>query len=61
MLAKKERGELPDHTLFLIKYIEYARQLKPTINEAENMLSNYATDIRIKGFGSDRILPRYTN
>ena len=57
-LTKLEQGLLPDYTLFLIKYLEYARQLKPVISpEAKTMLENYYINVKIKGFGSDRVLP----
>jgi DNA replicative helicase MCM subunit Mcm2 (Cdc46/Mcm family) len=57
-LAKKAKGQLPDYTPFLIKYIEYARQLKPIINEeATIMLEEFYINVKIKGFGSDRVLP----
>jgi replicative DNA helicase Mcm len=57
-LAKKAKGQLPDYTPFLVKYIEYARQLKPIINEeATIMLEEFYIDVKIKGFGSDRVLP----
>lgn len=58
MLDKKERGQSPDYTPFLIKYIQYARQLQPKISEeASIMLSNFDIDIKIKGYGSERVLP----
>ena len=58
MLAKKEKGQLPDYTPFLVKYIEYARQLKPEISEeARIMLYQFYIEVKIKQFGSDRVLP----
>ena len=57
-LTKLEQGLLPDYTVFLVKYLEYARELKPIISpEAKTMLENYYIDVKIKGFGSDRVLP----
>ncbi len=58
MLLKKQKRQLPDYTAFLIQYVEYARQLNPVITEdAEIMLSNFYIEVKIKGFGSDRVLP----
>ena len=58
ILAKKAKGQLPDYTPFLVKYIEYARQLKPVLNEeAITMLEEFYINIKIKGFGSERVLP----
>ena len=58
ILAKKAEGQLPDYTPFLVKYIEYARQLKPVLNEeAITMLEEFYINIKIKGFGSERVLP----
>jgi DNA replicative helicase MCM subunit Mcm2 (Cdc46/Mcm family) len=58
ILAKKAKGQLPDYTPFLVKYIEYARRLKPILNEeALMMLEEFYINIKIKGFGSDRVLP----
>ena len=57
-MAKKAEGQLPDYTPFLVKYIEYARQLKPVLNEeAITMLEEFYINIKIKGFGSERVLP----
>ena len=57
-LTKLEQGLLPDYTVFLVKYLEYTRELKPIISpEAKTMLENYYIDVKIKGFGSDRVLP----
>jgi len=57
MLYKKEKGLLPDYTTFLIKYIKYARQLKPELtDEARIMLQDFYVNIKIKGYGSDRVL-----
>jgi DNA replicative helicase MCM subunit Mcm2 (Cdc46/Mcm family) len=42
----------------LVKYIEYARQLKPILSEeATIMLEEFYINVKIKGFGSDRVLP----
>ncbi|HSF50579.1 MAG TPA: AAA family ATPase [Nitrososphaeraceae archaeon] len=58
ILAKKAKRQLPDYTPFLVKYIEYARQLKPILNEeAITMLEEFYINIKIKGFGSERVLP----
>jgi replicative DNA helicase Mcm len=58
ILSKKAKGQLPDYTRFLVKYIEYARQLKPILNEeALMMLEEFYINVKIKGFGSDRVLP----
>ncbi|HSF51977.1 MAG TPA: AAA family ATPase [Nitrososphaeraceae archaeon] len=57
-LTKLEQGLLPDYTVMLIKYLEYARQLKPIISqEAKTMLEDFYINVKIKGFGSDRVLP----
>jgi replicative DNA helicase Mcm len=57
-LTKLEQGLLPNYTQYLIKYLEYSRQLKPIISlEAKTMLENYYINVKIKGFGSDRVLP----
>jgi hypothetical protein len=57
-LAKKTKGQLSDYTPFLVKYIEYARQLKPILSEeATIMLEEFYINVKIKGFGSDRVLP----
>jgi DNA replicative helicase MCM subunit Mcm2 (Cdc46/Mcm family) len=58
MLLKKQKGQLPDYTQFLVKYVEYARQLNPILSEeAIIMLEEFYIDIKIEGFGSDRVLP----
>lgn len=58
ILAKKVKGQLPDYTPFLVKYIEYTRRLKPILNEeAITMLEDFYINVKIKGFGSDRVLP----
>ena len=50
-LTKLEQGLLPDYTTFLVKYLEYARQLKPIIGqEAATMLENFYADVKIEGF-----------
>jgi replicative DNA helicase Mcm len=58
ILAKKAKGQLPDYTPFLVKFIEYARQLKPILSEeATIMLEEFYINVKINGFGSDRVLP----
>jgi replicative DNA helicase Mcm len=58
MLSKKQEGKLPDYIQFLTKYISYARKLNPILTEeAIIMLEEFYIDIKIKGFGSDRVLP----
>lgn len=55
--AKKEKGELPDHTEFLIKYIQYAKQFNPVLtDEAWFMLTEFYKKVSAKGFGSPRVL-----
>ena len=40
--AKRERGELPDYTEFLVKYIQYAKQINPILtDEAWFMLKEF--------------------
>lgn len=57
-LTKLEQGLLPDYTIFITKYLEYARRLKPVISpEAKTMLEDFYVNIKIKGYGSDRVLP----
>lgn len=57
ILDKEEKGRLPDYTSFLIKYVQYARQINPILNEgALIMLNNFFEKIRINKFGSNRVL-----
>jgi replicative DNA helicase Mcm len=59
--AKKERGELPDHTEFLIKYIQYAKQFNPILtDEARFMLTEFYKKVSTEGFGSPRVLKTLT-
>jgi len=46
----------PNYTEYLIKHIEYAKRLNPTINnEALNMLTEFFIPVSFKGFGSNRV------
>jgi DNA replicative helicase MCM subunit Mcm2 (Cdc46/Mcm family) len=55
--SKKEKGELVDHTEFLIKYIQYAKQFNPILtDEAWFMLKEFYKKVNAKGFGSPRVL-----
>lgn len=54
---KKDRGILPDYTIFLIKYLQYAKQFNPILTEeARKMLTDFYKEIRKKNFGSPRVL-----
>jgi DNA replicative helicase MCM subunit Mcm2 (Cdc46/Mcm family) len=54
---KIDKGELPDFTPFLIKYIQYAKQFNPILtDEARDMLTDFYKEIRKKNFGSPRVL-----
>jgi replicative DNA helicase Mcm len=47
----------PDYTPFLIKYIEYAKQLNPIItDEARLMFVEFFSNLSFKGFGTNRVL-----
>ena len=55
--AKREKGELPDYTEFLIKYIQYAKQINPVLtDEAWYMLKEFYKKVNARGFGSPRVL-----
>ena len=55
--SKREKGELPDHTEFLIKYIQYAKQITPVLtDEAWFMLKEFYKQVNARGFGSPRVL-----
>ena len=57
ILDKEEKGQLPDYTSFLVKYLQYAREINPILNEgALIMLNNCFEKIRINKFGSNRVL-----
>lgn len=52
-----ETKKSPDYSTYLIKHIEYARRLNPSISdEARLMLSEFFIKIKTQGFGSNRIL-----
>ena len=54
---KKDKGQLPDYTAFLIRYIQYARQINPILTEeARIMLREFYIKISNNNFGSPRIL-----
>jgi DNA replicative helicase MCM subunit Mcm2 (Cdc46/Mcm family) len=54
---KKDKGRLPNYTTFLIKYIQYAKQINPILTEeTRTMLKEFYKKIGIKGFGSPRVL-----
>ena len=53
---KKDNMELPDHTEFLTKYIQYAKEIQPKLSEeARHMLKEFYIEIASKFFGSPRI------
>ena len=55
--AKKEAKKLPDYTQFLLKYIQYAKQINPILtDEARNMLTEFSKGVLEKGFGSPRVI-----
>jgi len=58
--AKKSELEnrlVPNYLPFLIKYIDYAKQINPKFtDEATVMLNEYFTELSSKEFGSNRIL-----
>jgi replicative DNA helicase Mcm len=54
--AKRERGELPDYTELLIKYIQYAKHINPILTEeAWYVLKEFYKKVNAKGFGSPRV------
>ena len=54
---KIDKGELPDSTPFLIKYLQFAKQFNPILTEeARDMLTDFYKEIRKKNFGSPRVL-----
>jgi replicative DNA helicase Mcm len=54
--AKKEKGELPDYTEFLVKYIQFAKTFEPVLtDEARFMLKEFYKKVNAKGFGSPRV------
>ncbi|MGD1838590.1 MAG: AAA family ATPase [Nitrososphaeraceae archaeon] len=54
---KKDKGKIPDYTIFLMKYIRYAKQFNPILKEeARIMLTEFYKEISIRDFGSPRIL-----
>jgi replicative DNA helicase Mcm len=54
--ARRERGELPDYTEFLIKYLQYAKKFEPVLSdEARYMLKEYYKEVSATGFGSPRV------
>ena len=60
--AKKEAGELPDYTEFLIKYIQYAKTIQPVLSdEARFMLKEFYKTVNATGFGSPRVLNTLNN
>jgi replicative DNA helicase Mcm len=55
--AELETKRIPDYSAYLVKHIEYAKSLNPAISDdAKTMLSEFFVGIKIKGFGSNRIL-----
>jgi replicative DNA helicase Mcm len=55
--AKKAKGELPDYTEFLIKYIQYAKKFNPVLtDEAWFMFREFYKKVNARGFGSPRVL-----
>ena len=60
--AKKEKGELPDYTEFLVKYIQYAKKIEPVLtDEARFMLKEFYKKVNATGFGSPRVLNTLNN
>jgi DNA replicative helicase MCM subunit Mcm2 (Cdc46/Mcm family) len=54
--AKEEKGELPDYTEFIVKYIQYAKTFEPIISdEARFLLKEFYKNVYATGFGSPRI------
>src|SRR5215211_1917358 len=54
---KIDKGELPDSTPFLIKYLQFAKQFNPILTEeARDRLTDFYKEIRKKNFGSPRVL-----
>jgi DNA replicative helicase MCM subunit Mcm2 (Cdc46/Mcm family) len=54
---KKDKGKIPNYTPFLVKYIQYAKQLNPILtDEARTMLKEFYKNISINDFGSPRVL-----
>lgn len=48
---------LPQYTLFLVKYIEYAKKLDPKMtDEAKSMFVDYFISLKSKGIGTNRLL-----
>ena len=60
--AKKEKGELPDYTEFIVKYIQYAKKIEPVLtDEARYMLKEFYKTVNATGFGSPRVLNTLNN
>ena len=60
--GKKEAGELPDNTEFLIKYLQYAKKIEPILSdEARFMLKEFYKTVNATGFGSPRVLNTLNN
>ena len=54
---RKDKGQIPDYTQFLVKYIQYAKQFNPVLtDEARTMLKEFYKSISISGFGSPRVM-----
>ena len=60
--AKKERGELPDYTEFIIKYVQYAKTFEPVLSDdARFMLKEFYKKVNANGFGSPRVFKTLKN
>ena len=54
---KKDKGRLPDYTSFLIKFIQYAKKLHPSLtDEARTMLREFYIEISNRNFGTPRVM-----
>lgn len=59
--AKKERGELPDYTEFLVKYIQFAKTFEPVLtDEARFMLKEHYKKVNTEGYGTPRVFKTLT-
>ena len=59
--AKKERGELPDYTEFLVKYIQFAKTFEPKVtDEARFMLKEHYKKVNAEGYGTPRVFKTLT-
>jgi DNA replicative helicase MCM subunit Mcm2 (Cdc46/Mcm family) len=55
--AKKAKKQLPNYTQFLVKYIQYSKQINPVLtDEARSRLTEFSKGVLDKGFGSPRVI-----